>query len=108
MTEKKYKTVLHGHKTVLLDDNMGGKHPLLWKALVEGEWYILRTDRDFLHYGKPCIVEVREPLTREPLTRWINDYPTGLAQASYTTKKEADIVAGFDRIACREFREVVK
>jgi hypothetical protein len=103
MTLKKYKTVLHGHKAVLLDDNMGGEYPLLWKALVNDEWYNLRTDRDFLQYGKPVIVEVCEPRTI-----WVNEYSDGFPQVYYDSKTQADLAAKPDRIACHAFQMVVK
>jgi hypothetical protein len=103
MTEKKYKTVLCGNEAKLLDGNMGGDLPLLWKVNNGNNWITMQTDRDFTYYGVPYIVEVREPRTR-----WINEYPTGLSQVNYDSKEEADLSATSNRIACHAFQMVVK
>jgi hypothetical protein len=103
MTEKKYKTVLCGNEAKLLDGNMGGDLPLLWKVNNGDNWITVQTDRDFTYYGVPYIIEVREPRTI-----WVNEYPDGFPQVHYDSKTQADLAAKSDRIACCEFRQVVK
>jgi hypothetical protein len=60
MNGKKYKTVPHGREAILMTDDMGGRHPLLWRVKFGSAWTVAHTDHDLLYYGAPCIVESHE------------------------------------------------
>jgi hypothetical protein len=60
MNEKKYETVPSGREAILMADDMGGQHPLLWRVKFGNVWILAHTDHDLLYYGVPCIIEVHE------------------------------------------------
>lgn len=49
-----------------------------------------------------------KPQPSAPREIWVNEYAHGIGSGAFVSKEEADKFGGFDRIACRRFREVTE